>query len=96
MLRAGPSEPLAMCTCMMYVAADARSKRKASLAENPERSLPAHMQSWKESQALYRFLDEPEVTFAAEIVPHVQQSREQANASRVVLLLQETADIDLF
>jgi hypothetical protein len=53
------------------------------------------MQSWKESKALYRLLDEPDVPFAAEIVPHVQQSRERANASRVVLLLQDTTDIDL-
>jgi hypothetical protein len=40
--------------CMICVAADARSKRKAELAENPLGTLPAHMQTWKETKALYR------------------------------------------
>jgi len=35
-----------------------------SLAENPLGSLPAHMQSWKETKALYRLLGEPDVTEA--------------------------------
>jgi hypothetical protein len=66
-----------------------------NLAENPEGSLPAQMQSWKESKALYRLLDEPDVTFAALMQPHFQQTREQANAWEVVLLVQDTTDIDL-
>ena len=53
------------------------------------------MQTWKESKALYRLLDEPDVTFAALMQPHVQQTREQANAQEVVLLVQDTTDIDL-
>src|SRR5256884_5311640 len=65
------------------------------LAENPLGSLPAQMHTWKETKALYRLLDEPDVTFASLIQPHLQQTREQANASRVVLLVQDTTDIDL-
>src|ERR1700737_742769 len=65
------------------------------LAENPLGSLPAQMQTWKESKALYRLLDEPDVTFAALMQPHLQQTREQANGSPVVLLVQDTTDIDL-
>ncbi len=38
---------------------------------------------------------EPEVTFAALIQPHLQQTREQALSSPVVLLVQDTTDIDL-
>jgi hypothetical protein len=53
------------------------------------------MQTWKESKALYRLLDEPDVTFAALMQPHVQQTREQATSSPVVLLVQDTTDIDL-
>jgi hypothetical protein len=53
------------------------------------------MQSWKETKALYRLLGEPDVTFAALIQPHTQQTREQANRSKVTLLVQDTTDIDL-
>src|SRR5260221_1013527 len=65
------------------------------LAENPLGSLPAQMHTWKETKALYRLLDEPDVTFAALMQPHVQQTREQANSSPVILLVQDTTDIDL-
>jgi len=65
------------------------------MAENPMGSLPAQMQGWKETKALYRLLDEPDVTFAALMQPHLHQTREQANASPVVLLVQDTTDIDL-
>jgi hypothetical protein len=43
----------------------------------------------------YRLLDEPDVTFAALMQPHVQQTREQATSAPVVLLVQDTTDIDL-
>src|SRR5256714_4060876 len=67
----------------------------SSLAENPLGSLPAQMHTWKESKALYRLLDGPDVTFAALMQPHFQQTREQATSSAVVLLVQDTTDIDL-
>src|SRR2546423_5252811 len=67
----------------------------SSLAENPLGSLPAQMHTWKETKALYRLLDEPDVTFAALMQPHFQQTREQATAAPVVLLVQDTTDIDL-
>jgi Transposase DNA-binding/Transposase DDE domain len=79
---------------------DLRRTRRAvqaatKLAENPLGSLPAQMRTWKETKALYRLLDEPDVNFAALIQPHLHQTREQANASPVVLLVQDTTDIDL-
>src|SRR6266566_4904514 len=79
---------------------DRRRTRRAvqaatNLAENPLGSLPAHMQTWKETKALYRLLDEPDVTFAALMQPHLQHTREQALSSSVVLLVQDTTDIDL-
>src|SRR3989440_1916150 len=67
----------------------------SSLAENPLGSLPAQMHTWKETKALYRLLDEADVTFAALMQPHFQQTREQALSSPVVLLVQDTTDIDL-
>ena len=74
---------------------DMRRTRRAvqaasNLAENPLGSLPAQMQTWKETKALYRLLDEPDVTFAALMQPHFHQTREQALSSRVVLLVQDT------
>src|SRR5712691_1898722 len=65
------------------------------LAGNPLGSLPAQMQTWKETKALYRLLDEPDVTFAALMQPHFHKTREQALSSPVVLLVQDTTDIDL-
>src|SRR6202140_3155886 len=79
---------------------DLRRTRRAvqaatNLAENPLGSLPAQMQTWKETKALYRLLDEPDVTFAALMHPHFEQTRQQANSSPVVLLVQDTTAIDL-
>jgi Transposase DNA-binding/Transposase DDE domain len=79
---------------------DRRRTRRAvqaasNLAENPLGSLPAQMHTWKETKALYRLLDEPDVTFAALMQPHLQQTRAQATSSAVVLLVQDTTDIDL-
>ncbi len=70
-------------------------KAASNLAENPLGSLPAHMHTWKETKALYRLLDEPDVTFAALMHPHLQQTRGQAMSSPVVLWVQDTTDIDL-
>ena len=74
---------------------DRRRTRRAvqaatNLAENPLGSLPAQMHTWKETKAVYRLLDEPDVTFAALMQPHVHQTREQALSSPVVLLVQDT------
>ncbi len=80
---------------MIGVERDERSKREAWLAENPLGSLPAQMQTWKETKALYRRLPEPDVTFAALMQPHLHQTRDQANSSPVVLLVQDTTDLDL-
>jgi hypothetical protein len=53
------------------------------------------MQTWKETKALYRLLDEPDVTFASLMQPHLQQTRKQATSALRVLLVQDTTDIDL-
>ncbi len=51
------------------------------MAENASASLPAQMQSWKETIALYRLLDEEDVTFEALMQPHWQHTREQSEAN---------------
>jgi hypothetical protein len=79
---------------------DLRRTRRAvhaatRLAENPLGSLPAQMQTWKATKALYRLLGEEDVTFAALMQPHMEQTRVQATTAPVHLLVQDTTDIDL-
>lgn len=65
------------------------------MAENASASLPAQMQSWKETMGLYRLLKEEDVTFEALMEPHWQQSRQQIENSSLVLLVQDTTEVDL-
>ena len=53
------------------------------------------MHTWKETIALYRLLDEADVTFEALMQPHWQQTREQIAQEPVVLLVQDTTEVDL-
>jgi len=41
----------------------------AQMASDPAASLPAQAQSWKDTKAVYRLLDESDVTFDALIQP---------------------------
>ena len=67
-----------------------------NLAENPLGSLPAQMHTGKETKALYRLLDEPDVTLAALMQPNQHQTREQAKYYSVVMLVQDSTDNDLY
>ena len=61
---------------------DTRRTRRAvqavtRMAVNPLGSLPAHMQTWREIKALYRQARaEPDMSFAALMQPHLQQTRD--------------------
>lgn len=70
-------------------------KAATLMAKNVSASLPAQMQTWKDVMALYRLLDEPDVTFEALMHPHWQQTREQIETKLVVLLVQDTTEVDL-
>ncbi len=70
-------------------------KAAKRMAENPSATLPAQMQTWKETMALYRLLKEDDVTFEALMQPHWQQTREQIETRPVVLLVQDTTEVDL-
>jgi Transposase DNA-binding/Transposase Tn5 dimerisation domain len=65
------------------------------MARDASASLPHQMQTWKDVKALYRLLDETDVTFEALIEPHSQQTRAAVEAESVVLLVQDTTEIDL-
>ncbi len=70
-------------------------KVAARMAHNASASLPAQMQTWKETIALYRLLDEEDVTFEALMQPHWQQTRQQLETRPLVLLVQDTTEVDL-
>lgn len=53
------------------------------------------MQTWKATKALYRLLGEEDVTFAALMQPHFEQTRAQATTAPVILRVPDTTDIDL-
>lgn len=69
-------------------------KIAARMAQNPSASLPAQMQTWKEVIALYRWLDEADVTFGALMQPHFEQTRAQMQARPLVVLVQDTTELD--
>ncbi len=70
-------------------------KTAARMAENASASEPSQMQTWKDSMALYRLLNEDDVSFDALMQPHWDQTREQINTPSVVLLVQDTTEVDL-
>ncbi|MGH2494796.1 MAG: IS4/Tn5 family transposase DNA-binding protein [Ktedonobacteraceae bacterium] len=79
---------------------DMRRTRRAvsaatQMARDASASLPHQMQTWKDVKALYRLLDEPDVTFEALMQPHFQQTRACLPAEGVVLLIQDTTELDL-
>ena len=80
---------------MTFVATARAVKAATRMAENPSATLPAQMQTWKETMALYRLLKEDDVTFEALMQPHWQQTREQIETRPVVLLVQDTTEVDL-
>jgi hypothetical protein len=69
-------------------------KAATRMAENASASLPAQMQTWKDVIALYRLLDEEDVTFEALMQPHWQHTRELMEARPVILLVQDTTELD--
>ena len=67
----------------------------AHMAEEPAASLPAQAQTWKAVKAVYRLLDEPDVTFEALMQPHWHQTCQRMEHLPLVLLVQDTTDLDL-
>src|SRR5262249_38878364 len=67
----------------------------AHLAKDPAASLPAQAQTWKAVKAVYRLLDEPDVTCEALRPPHWHQTCQRMEHLPLVLLVQDTTDLDL-
>ena len=74
----------------------ARAEKVATrMAANASASLPAQLQTWKETIALYRLLDEDDVSFEALMQPHWHQTREHIETRPVVLRVPDTTEVDL-
>lgn len=67
----------------------------SSLGDRPTLSIPAACGGHAEVQAAYRFFDNDKVTFEKVLAPHYQQSLERIRQHPVVLLVQDTTEIDL-
>jgi hypothetical protein len=70
-------------------------KAACAMARDPAASLPKQHHTWKDLKAMYRLLDEADVTFEALMQPHWQQTRAYLHPEAVVLLVQDTTEIDL-
>lgn len=70
-------------------------KAACGMVRDPAASLPKQQRAWKDLKAVYRLLDEPEVTFEALMHPHWCQTRACLYHEAVVLLVQDTTEIDL-
>src|SRR5712692_6485231 len=75
-----------------------RTERAVKLAEaiarEPNVSLPKQLVAPKEVKATYRFLQSAQVSYEALMRPHVLQTRAQCEQQPVVLLVQDTTELD--
>lgn len=67
----------------------------SALGNHPQLSIPAACGGHAETQAAYRFFDNPKVTFEDVLAPHVQKTMQRMAQEAVVLLVQDTSEIDL-
>ncbi len=65
------------------------------LAAKPNMSIPAAMNGRAEMEAAYRFFDNSKVTPEAILKPHVAATYQRVQQNDVVLLVQDTTELDL-
>jgi hypothetical protein len=66
----------------------------ATLGAQSQSSIPAACGSWAETKAAYRFFDNPSVTMDSIMSPHQEASRERIAKEKVVILAQDTTELD--
>src|SRR5207253_8949194 len=67
----------------------------STLANRPNLSIPAACGGRAEMEAAYRFFDNDKVTFDRVLRPHMDRTLERVAEQAVVLLVQDTSEIDL-
>ncbi len=65
------------------------------LGAHPTASIPAACGGYAETAAAYRLFDNERVTFDKVLAPHIDVTRQRIAGQRVVLLPQDTTEIDL-
>ena len=65
------------------------------LGSQPNLSIPAACRGRDEIKAAYRFFDNDKVTFEKVIAPHIVKTKERMAQQSIVLLTQDTTEIDL-
>jgi hypothetical protein len=65
------------------------------LADQPSLSIPAACRGWAETQAAYRFFDNDRVTPQKVLQPHRDATLQRARGETVVVVAQDTTEIDL-
>jgi hypothetical protein len=66
-----------------------------SLGERPNLSIPAACRGRAEMEAAYRFFDNDKITFEKLLEPHVTRTLERMRNQAIMLLVQDTTEIDL-
>jgi len=64
------------------------------LSRKPTGSIPAASKGWDETKAAYRFLDNEAATLSSVLKPHRQATEERIKKEAVVLLPQDTTELD--
>ena len=67
----------------------------SDLGNRPFLSIPAACGGRAEMKAAYRFFDNGKVTFEKVIEPHIAQTKDRMAAQKIVLLVQDTTEVDL-
>jgi hypothetical protein len=78
---------------------DVRRKRRAvilasQMASKPSGSIPEQTGKWSGAKAGYRLFDQEGVTFEGVESPHWEKTRERARACPVVLMIEDTSELD--
>jgi hypothetical protein len=78
---------------------DERLNRRLSnvlgmLSRKPAESIPAASRGWDETKAAYRFLDNEAATLEKVLKPHGEATRKRIEKEEVILLVQDTTELD--
>lgn len=65
-----------------------------ALDRDPQSSINASCQGWEETQAAYRFFDNPRTTPEKILEAHAEQTRRRIAEQQTVLLVQDTTELD--
>lgn len=65
-----------------------------TLSARPTASIPGACSDWSETMAAYRFFGNDDITWEAILTPHWSCSRRRIAQHKVVLMLQDTTELD--